>query len=152
MHWRLFTICAASPKWCKFLCVCTSCPQSFHRLVFTCNLLTLLATDPPASRPEWVPPCLYSCLPISAGSQLTLFFQTGWAWLCIRPPSLTGSGELWIQATAHSFVTHKYNLFVRKTVVKIHRKSLNYTRSLCGQYIHLKQVDSVNISRSSQFY
>ncbi len=68
-----------------------------------------MAADPPASRPEWVPPCLCHVSPISAGFQLTLYFQTGQTWPYIRSLLQTGSGELWIQATAHSFVRHRYS-------------------------------------------
>jgi hypothetical protein len=34
-----------------------------YRIFDDSNLLTLLAADPSASRPEWVSLCLFSCLP-----------------------------------------------------------------------------------------
>ncbi len=54
------------------------------------NLLTLLTADLPASCPKWVLPSLFSCLPISAGFQLTLFFSN-WVGLALHlspPPPL----------------------------------------------------------------
>jgi hypothetical protein len=68
--------------------------------------LTLLAADPPSLRLEWVLLCFSHGFPISAGSQLTLFTRTGQAGPFFPPFLQTGSGKIWIQATAHFPVGH----------------------------------------------
>ncbi len=70
------------------------------------NLLTLLAADPPASHPEWVPPCLLSCFPQLCWVPTDFFPKTGWAWPCVCPLPQTSSRELWIQAPAPFSVGH----------------------------------------------
>ncbi len=51
------------------------------------NLLTLSATDPPASRPKWVPPCIFSCLPYPCWVP-TNPFLSNWVGLALHlPPS-----------------------------------------------------------------
>ncbi len=58
-----------------------------YRIFDDSNLLTLLAADPSASRPEWVSLCLFSCLPHPCWVP-TDSFLANWAGLALhRPPS-----------------------------------------------------------------
>jgi hypothetical protein len=59
----------------------------YNDIQWTDNLLTLLAADPPASHPEWVPPCLLSCFPQLCWVPTDFFPQNRVGLALCLPPS-----------------------------------------------------------------
>ncbi len=91
------------------------------------NLLTLSAADPPASRPKWVPPCIFSCLPYPCWV-ITDPFLTNWVGLALHLPPSTDQfqGAVFLSGTKTALQRRWENICVGKKKISYLNMSMTW--------------------------